>query len=75
MGADDLAEATADPVPHDGVADRSADRIRDGGLGRVETRQDPDRDGTRAVTAGPGKGTEGLTAADAPDQAESLARP
>lgn len=75
MGTDDLAEAASESVADNGVPDSASDRVRDRGRSCVAAREYPDRDRTRAVATGPGEGTEGLTAADASDQAESLARP
>jgi hypothetical protein len=71
----DLPESAPEAVADDRVPGRTPDRVRHCGWGRVGAAQHTDRDGTRAVATGPGEGTEGLTAADASDQAESLARP
>jgi len=73
--ANGLAETAPEAVADHGVPDLPADRVRDCRRLRVVTAEHADREGTRAVTTGPDQGTEGLTAADASDQAESLARP
>jgi hypothetical protein len=73
--AHDLAESAAESVANDRIPDMATDRVRDLRRVRIGTPEHSDRDGTRAVTTGPGKGTERFTAADASDQAESLARP
>ena len=70
-----LAESPPESVAGHGIPDMSADRVRDRRRARVIAPEHTDRERARAVTAGPDKGAEGLTAADASDQAESLARP
>jgi hypothetical protein len=73
--ANDFAESATESVANDRVPDVTTDRVRHLRRGRVGTSERPDRDGTSAVKTGPGKGTERFTAADASNQAESLARP
>ena len=73
--ASDFHQPSPEPVADDRGADRPPDRERDGRRGRIVGPKHSDRDGTRAVTSGPREGTKGLTAVDASDHAESLARP
>jgi hypothetical protein len=75
LSPNDLAQPSPEPVADDRGADRPPDRERDGRRGRIVGSKHSDRDGTRAVTSSPREGTKGLTAVDASDQAESLARP
>ena len=70
-----FTKSAPESVANDGVPNVSADRVGNCRWARGVAPEHADREGARAMTTGADKGTEGLTAADASDQAESLARP